>query len=166
MSYENDRHAGTKTAYHWIFLALPPPLPETLISASSNFYITTTIDSWTGQDYKGTYNPEAMETWVEQYRDPAVILGALEDYRAGASIDLDHDEEDEKNGTDGVDCPVLVLASHSLFQRFEVKKIWENIARQEGARVKQIGDEGVGHFFPLERGEETSQAVVDWIQVR
>ena len=48
MSLAKNTHAETFIYYHWIFLALPSPLPETLISASPSFYFTHTINSWTG----------------------------------------------------------------------------------------------------------------------
>ncbi|HEV7711108.1 MAG TPA: alpha/beta hydrolase, partial [Asanoa sp.] len=43
-------------------------------------------------------------------RDPAVVHGMCEDYRAGLGIDRDHDEADRAAGRQ-VQCPTLLLES-------------------------------------------------------
>lgn len=75
-----DIHEELFKMYHWVFLALPPPLPETLIAASYKFYYQHTIESWTGSRYKGKMNAEATSHWIEQYQDPKVIEGSCEEY--------------------------------------------------------------------------------------
>lgn len=162
MRFGEGRHAETARMYHWIFLALPSPLPETMIAASSHFYFAFTIDSWTGTRWKGKFNPEAMASWVNQYNDHAVITGALEDYRAGASIDLDHDEEDEKAGKEAVLCPLLVLSSVHLTRRFDVGEIWKGLSTK-GVKSVQVGDGETGHFLPVEAAKETTEELVTWL---
>lgn len=160
-----SRHYETFKSYHWIFLALDSPLPETLIGQNPAFYITHTIDSWTGSRHKNGLNPIAMNSWVGQYDSPDVILGALEDYRAGAGVDIDHDLEDEqRDGGEGakVHCSLLVLFSVHLRKRFDVAKVWEGLAGAE-LRCVHVGDEGTGHFLPVEAAEETAREMVDWI---
>ncbi|KAL0566923.1 hypothetical protein V5O48_015077 [Marasmius crinis-equi] len=159
-----DNHRLTFGTYHWIFLALPSPLPETLISASSDFYYRHTIESWTGPRYQGRYDSAAFTSWVEQYRDPAVLTGALEDYRAGATIDLEHDEEDERNGRAAVDCPLLVLHAVQFGQRFDVKGIWEKLGVPGKVKVTSVGDEEVGHFIPIEAAQEVVTEIVPWLK--
>lgn len=99
---------------------------------------------------------------MDQYNEPAVVQGALEDYRAGASIDLDHDEEDERLGRATVECPLLVLYSVHLGNRFDVDGIWKDLAKGT-LRSIQVGDEATGHFLPLEAVEETTREVVEWM---
>lgn len=161
-------HVETFKSAHWIFLAQPSPLPETLIGANPNFYITQTIDGWTGKRHHQKFNPIAMASWVGQYDSPLVIQGALEDYRAGASIDLDHDIADEEtvrgDGTEAdVTCDLLVLFSVHLSRRFNVARIWEKLAKK-GLRSVKVGDEQTGHFLPVEAIEQTTQEMVDWMK--
>ncbi|KAI5475252.1 hypothetical protein MNV49_001699 [Pseudohyphozyma bogoriensis] len=160
MKYETGRHSETFGMYHWIFLALPPPIPETLINASSDAYFTATIDSWTGPRFKGKYVKEAMDSWVQQYRDPKVVEASLEDYRAGASIDLDDDERDEREGKEKVDCPLLSLSSYFLEKRYDVKAVWEKLGRGT-VEAYRVGDEETGHFLPVEAAEDTARRMVD-----
>lgn len=74
--------------WHWFFFA-QPELPERVINADP--------DAW----YHG--NPETMGAenhaeWRAAVRDPAVVRGMLEDYRAGLGIDADHERADRAAG--------------------------------------------------------------------
>ncbi|KAL0067048.1 hypothetical protein AAF712_005832 [Marasmius tenuissimus] len=161
----SNGHRTTFGTYHWIFLALPPPLPETLISASSDFYCAHTMQSWTGPRFQSRYNPIALASWIEQYRNPAVLTGALEDYRAGATIDLENDREDEQNGHAAVDCPLLVLHSAQFGRKFDVKGIWERLGAPGKVTVKSVGDDDVGHFIPIEASQEVVAELVPWLNL-
>lgn len=101
MSYDNKRHAASLGMYHWIFLATPPPLGEMLLLSSPTigpWYARYSISAWTGPAFRSRtevlstpygdtpsplYAPELMDSWCEQYAEPDVVRGALEDYRAG-----------------------------------------------------------------------------------
>ncbi|KAJ4497137.1 Alpha/Beta hydrolase protein [Lentinula lateritia] len=162
MNSSND-HQLTLNTYHWIFLAQPPNLPETLIGASSDYYFSQTIESWTGPRYRGHLDPIAVASWVEQYRNPAVLTGSLEDYRAGASIDLEHDKTDETSGNAVVDCPLLILhTAKFLKQHKDVAEIWESLGAK-GVTVKQVGDDQVGHFLPIEAAAEAIPELISWM---
>lgn len=173
MSLAQNNHKETFGAYHWVFLALPPPLPETLISASSDFYFHYTIASWTGKRFKHDdapesslkgvpsldFDPSALASWIDQYHDPAVLQGALEDYRAGATIDLVHDAE-----ASGVECPLLVLHSVYLGEGPDVKAIWNaEPVDTTLLLVKQVGDEETGHFIPIEAAEDCAREIKEWL---
>ncbi|KAK4705204.1 haloacetate dehalogenase, partial [Phenoliferia sp. Uapishka_3] len=181
MSYAEGRHRETFKSYHWIFvsavnrrlppkliqprhqkLALPSPIPEEIIGTSTAFFASN-INKWTGSRFRGKFLPSAMASWVDQYQSHEVVTGALEDYRAGASIDLDHDEEDEKNGTETITCPLLSLYSVHLGDRFDVDGVWAKIAKGS-FRSKKVGDKETGHFLPLEAVEETTREVVQWLK--
>jgi haloacetate dehalogenase len=89
------------TAYwHWFFFA-QPKTPERVITADP--------DSW----YVGDPDVMGAENYAEfrtATRDPTVVRGMLEDYRAGLVIDRAHDEADRAAGR-RVACPVLMLWS-------------------------------------------------------
>ncbi|HEX6345169.1 alpha/beta hydrolase [Umezawaea sp.] len=86
--------------WHWFFFA-QPDIPERVINADP--------DSW----YRG--DPESMgrenhDEWREAVRNPDVVRAMLEDYRAGLTVDRDHEEADRKAGR-RITCPTLVLWS-------------------------------------------------------
>src|SRR6185436_8805220 len=90
--------------FHWFFLIQPAPFPETLLGNSAEYYLRSRLQ----RAGAGTnaITPEAMAEYVRCFKDPATIHSTCEDYRAGATIDLEHALED---GSKKVTCPLLVL---------------------------------------------------------
>jgi pimeloyl-ACP methyl ester carboxylesterase len=91
---------------HWFFLAQPPGFPERLIGADPEFYLRAKLAAWSAGGH--TFDEAAVDQYVTHFRDPAAIAASCEDYRAAASIDLDHDEAGYAGG-DRVTCPLLVM---------------------------------------------------------
>jgi haloacetate dehalogenase len=90
--------------FHWFFLIQPAPFPETLITNNAEFYLRS---RFLRQGVAPTvFTPDAVAEYLRCFKDPATIHGTCEDYRAGASIDIDHAAED---GSKRVTCPLLVL---------------------------------------------------------
>ncbi|TCT02931.1 alpha/beta fold hydrolase [Aquabacter spiritensis] len=102
-----DRARAMKS-YHWTFLAQPHPFPETLIGGNPRFYLDWTLKAWSGADDLSLFDPRALAHYRAAFGSPDHIRGACEDYRAGATIDLAHDEADLAAGRT-IACPVLVL---------------------------------------------------------
>ena len=90
--------------WHWAFLAQPAPLPEQMILASAEEFLDEHVVRIGLGVAAGRYPEEVMAVYRGQLSDPATVTAICEDYRAGASIDVEHDEA---GGTIG--CPVLVL---------------------------------------------------------
>jgi haloacetate dehalogenase len=92
--------------YHWFWFAQPHPFPENVISAAP--------DAWwrahTSREPKPPdfFDKEALADYMSAIHDPEMIRGMCEDYRAAASIDLEHDRASRAAGTK-IRCPLLVL---------------------------------------------------------
>ena len=136
--------------YHWFFLVQPAPFPETLIANNAEFYLKymmfrdlsrSVIPAWMGED--------AFTEYLRCFRDPATIHANCEDYRAAASIDMKHDEEDLNRK---IVCPVLALwGEHGAVHRmFDVLAAW----RERAANVSGKPLPG-RHFLPEEVPDET-----------
>ena len=84
---------GFATAYwHWFFLIQPWPIPEDIIARDPDgFWMRKNIANAGGAD---PFAPEALDEYLAAFRDPANIYGSCEDYRAGATIDIEHDDAD------------------------------------------------------------------------
>ena len=82
--------------YHWFWLAQPHPFPETLINAAPEDWFR----AHTAREPKpdGFFNADALADYMAAVRDPEMIRGMCEDYRAAASIDLDHDRASRSAG--------------------------------------------------------------------
>lgn len=91
-------HAFAMKIYHWPFLAQPEPLPETLIGGAPDYYIKHTLASWTAANDLSAFENDALETYCAQARDPQQLKAMCDDYRAGESIDVTHDEADKTAG--------------------------------------------------------------------
>lgn len=141
--------------YHWFFLIQPAPLPERLIGADPDFYLRTKLDAW-GKSGLSVFSPEAIDEYCTAFRDPACVSATCEDYRAAASIDLDHDEADAARR---IDAPLLVLwgAKGLVGKLYDVVETWREKALAVSGRALPVG-----HFLPEEAPDETARALISF----
>jgi haloacetate dehalogenase len=125
-----EMYAGTTDAFaraywHWFFLILPAPIPETMIGADPDMYWLKKCGS--GAAGLKPFAPEALQAYLTSFRDPAAIHATCEDYRAAASIDIAHDDAD---GDRKIACPLLALwGEHGVVHRcFDVLDLWRKRA--------------------------------------
>jgi haloacetate dehalogenase len=141
--------------YHWFFLIQPGELPERLIANDPYFYLRWTLDHWAGTD-KGALTPAA----VAEYRrcfDAATIRATCEDYRAAATIDLQHDEADAGRK---LACPLLLLWSASgTGAHFDVLSSWRECSEND-VRGRALD---CGHFLAEERPAEVAAELVAFL---
>ncbi|MFC4249029.1 alpha/beta fold hydrolase [Natribaculum luteum] len=134
--------------YHWLFLAQPHPIPETLLANEPAFYVDHLIDNWAA--YPDHLDPEAIAEYQRCFEDERVIRASCEDYRAGLSVDLEHDLSSRAAG-DRIECPVLALwgdASGTVdFDPLEVWEEWATSVRGRGLPC--------GHFVMEEAPDAT-----------
>lgn len=86
--------------WHWFFYA-QPDRPEAAILADPEAWYPAPGPQ---------VAPEARAEWLAAIRDPAVVRGMLEDYRAGLAIDHVHDRAD-RDARRRLGCAVTVLWS-------------------------------------------------------
>jgi haloacetate dehalogenase len=79
--------------WHWYFLSQPEPFPERLIGNDPDFFYETCLVGW-GATKLADFDPEMLAEYRRSWRDPEMIHGSCSDYRAAASIDLEHDAAD------------------------------------------------------------------------
>ncbi len=139
--------------FHWFFLIQPDDLPEQLINANPNFYLEWILSHWCFT--QGALTDEA----VTEYRrcfDSATIHATCEDYRAGATIDLVHDEADKEQK---ISCPLLLLWSATgTYAMYDILKVW----REQAADVRGVAFD-CGHFLAEERPEQTAAEIISFL---
>ncbi len=147
--------AAARSYYHWFFLSQPFDLPERLIESNHDFFLDWTLDSWTAAP--GTLAPSAVAEYRRCFADPATIHASCEDYRAGASIDLEHDEADLGRR---VACPLLIVWGEAgrIARLYDVLGLW----RERGEDVRG-GTVPGGHFPAEEAPDETTEALLDFL---
>ncbi|MFZ1425147.1 MAG: alpha/beta hydrolase [Geminicoccaceae bacterium] len=136
--------------YHWFFLIQPEPLPERMIGADPVFYLHRKLGQWSAAKDLGWLAPEALDEYERCFADPATIHGSCEDYRAAATIDLEHDEADLEHR---VGCPLLVLWGEQglMHRHFDVLATW----REKCAGPVEGRALPCGHFLPEEQPDTT-----------
>lgn len=123
--------------YHWFFLIQPAPFPETLIGNSLEaFLFGGAAPAWMGDG--------AYREYLEAFRNPKTVHASCEDYRAGASIDLEHDRADL---SEKVECPLLALwgSKAPMNQLYDVPQTWKERAKDVSGKALEGG-----HFLPEE----------------
>ncbi len=144
--------------YHWFFLIQPNGLPERLIGNDPDFYLRSKLGHW-GKGGIEIFAPEAVREYERCFRNAEVIHGSCEDYRAGASIDLVHDEADLG---ERIRCPVHALwgLDGMMERNFDVLACWRNRAQGE-VTGKALA---CGHFLPEEAPEATAEALLGFFK--
>jgi haloacetate dehalogenase len=141
-----------QTYWPWILLSQKQPLPENYLLGAPEAVFHNPF----GQ---GSFGPEILEEYVSTYRDAARVHGICEEYRAAATIDVEHDRVDKK-AVKRIECPMLHLwAEGGPLDTFYAKDggalgIWRQWApRAQGQAMKG------GHFFPEENPDDTAVLV-------
>jgi len=137
--------------WHWAFLALPYPLPETLIAHDPEFFF---FDAEFGGVIR-RFPPDAVADYARSIRDPAVVRAICEDYRAGATCDRTDDDEDRAAGR-RISSPLQVLwsARGALASWYDVLAVWREWADDVCGQALDCG-----HFLIEEAPTETLAAV-------
>jgi haloacetate dehalogenase len=138
-----------QTYWPWILLAQKQPLPESYLLGAPKAVFNNPF----GQ---GSFGPEILEEYVSTFGDLARVHGVCEEYRAAATIDVEHDRTD-KEASKRIECPMLHLwAEGGPLDTFYAKDggplgIWRQWApHAHGQAMKG------GHFFPEENPDDTA----------
>jgi haloacetate dehalogenase len=138
--------------YHWFHLTQPEPLPETMIGGNPLAYLHHKLGGW-GTGGMAHLEPAALAEYERCFIKPETIHAVCEDYRAGASIDLVHDQSSRAAGQQ-IACDTLVLwgAKGVVNRLFAPLTLWQ--AQCTGTVTGQAID--AGHFIPEELPQETA----------
>lgn len=123
--YERTSMELARRYFWWFFLIQPFDLPERLIAADPAFFLDKHI---AGQIKRpGASDPRVMAEYHRCYANPATRHAICEDYRAAASIDLEHDAADASRR---VTAPLLALwgGLGTVGTLFDVLACWRDKA--------------------------------------
>ncbi len=145
--YEQTTEAFARAYWHWFFLIQPAPLPERLIQADPVAYIRDLM----GRRSSGLapFDPRALAEYERCIALPGAAHGMCEDYRAAASIDLEHDRIDRDAGR-LLQQPTLVLWGEQgvVHRCFRPLDEWRRVAREVSG-----GALPCGHYIAEEAPE-------------
>lgn len=143
---------------YWFFIFNQvPDLPEALIAGREDLWLRHLFSDW-------CYNPlaidgEAFRTYVEAYRRPGALRGAMSDYRANAEdVAQDKVDADVK-----IACPTLSLWGadfHAVGKMFDMAAIWAEMASD----LRTLPIPECGHLPQEEQPEQVNAALLGFLQ--
>lgn len=156
--YEQTSMEFARAYFHWFFLIQREPLPETMIEAKPEFF----IEKMMGNRHAGlaAFAPEALAEYRRCIRLPGIAHSICEDYRAAASIDLDHDRADRDAGRK-VTQPLQVLwgANGVIEKCFKPLADWQRVAIDVRG-----GSLPSGHYIPEEAPDALLAAALPFLR--
>jgi len=142
MYARTDREFATRY-FWWFFLIQPAPLPERLIAADPEFFLRQHF--YSQSKTPGVPSEALIREYLRCYLRPGTVEAICEDYRAAASIDLEHDRLDADRR---VLAPLLALwgARGVVGTLYDVLQTWRELAvdvRGEGLDCGHVPQEEV-----------------------
>ena len=127
--YQHLTQESATAYYHWFFLVQP----------NAEKIIENNLELFVGRGKSPT-----SKEYLRTFRLPGTVHAACEDYRAAATIDLQHDKED--NGKK-VACPLLVLWAKNapMGRLFDVPATWRERASDVSDQSEALPG---GHNLP------------------
>jgi len=144
--YEQTEKNFAKAYFHWFFLIQPKWLPERMIESDPKKWMKNCLDKWSGNTKFG----KVEKIYFKAFKQKERIHATCEDYRASASIDLEHDKKDRKKL---LNIPIQVLWGKQgvIGKQFNSIKIWKKYTKN---KVYGVGINS-GHFIPEQNPKET-----------
>ncbi len=143
------------TAYfHWFLLIQAAPFPETIITHSPMAF----AERFFGRAGMGVFDHECLAYYISMLANPEAVHGMCEDYRAGASIDMEEARKDiEANRL--VKCPVRVLWGKKgvIEKSYDAISEWKEVHASGEVDGRSVD---CGHYIP----EEAPDVVVKHIK--
>jgi haloacetate dehalogenase len=135
-----DQKAATGS-FHWFFLIQPTPFPETLIANSCELFLQKMLGL---SGTPGAHEPAAYAEYLRCFSNPETIRATCDEYRAGATIDLEHDRADRDRK---VQMPLLLLWGQKSGQGsgYDMLSVWRDHAENVSGHPIPTG-----HFIPEE----------------
>jgi haloacetate dehalogenase len=130
-------------------------LPERLIGSNPGYYLASKLRAWSkGNDL--VFKKEAVAEYVRCFNADCVHA-TCEDYRAAATIDLEHDAMERETK---MAMPILALWGERglVGNLYNVLEVWQSYAENvEGLALP------CGHFLPEEAPRATFDALADFL---
>ncbi len=156
--YEQTTQQFATKYWHWFFLIQPKPFPETLVANDPDFYIQKVMGNRSAG--LSPFTPEALAEYQRCMRLPGAAHAMCEDYRAAATIDLEHDRADREVGKK-IQCPLLILwgANGVIQMCFDALAEWRRVSLN--VRGHSLA---CGHYIPEEAPQELLASVLPFLK--
>lgn len=156
--YERTDQDFATRYFWWFFLIQPENLPERMIGSDPEYFLRRHISRQVKT--AGAVSEDVMAEYLRCYNNPETIHAICEDYRAAATIDLEHDRADRETL---LEVPVLAIwgADGVVGQTYDVVQTWKEKARTVRGIVLPCG-----HAIPEEAPEALLSALIEFLEDR
>jgi haloacetate dehalogenase len=147
-------------AWHWLFLAQPAPFPETVIGKDPLYFFDWRAARGTKAKSVDVFDARALAHYHAFFQDPLRIHATCEDYRAGRTTDLAHDEADHAAARK-IACPLLVIwgsAGGIPAETEDPLATWREWASDVRGHALDCG-----HYLAEEAPDATAAALIDFL---
>jgi haloacetate dehalogenase len=152
-------HTLAMKVWHWQFLAQKYPMPEMLIEKAPIDYLDYKMASWTKAKDLSAFDPQALAHYRAFFSDPLRIHATCEDYRAGETTDLGHDEVDHA-ARNKISAPMIALwGSAGIPSENSPLAIWKDWAKDVSGKAIDSG-----HFLAEENPDATARALLEYFR--
>ena len=149
-----DKEFATRY-FWWFFLIQPFDFPERLIGSDPEYFLRRHI---AGQvKVNGSVSEEILQEYLRNYYNPETIHAICEDYRASATIDLKHDEQD---AAIKIHAPLLAIWGEQsvVGGLYDIQATWREKA------INVVGQAlPCGHSIPEECPSELSKFLINFL---
>jgi haloacetate dehalogenase len=155
MYARTDRRFATRY-FWWFFLIQPAPLPERMIEADPESFLRQHLAAQSRTH--GVPSEALIQEYLRCYRVPGTVHAICEDYRAAATIDLEHDAADAALK---VTMPLLALwgAKGVVGDLYDVLATWREKAIDVRGKALPCG-----HSPQEEVPDDTAAALIDFLR--
>ena len=157
--------AGAVPEAHWGYLSQAYPKPEDEIGRDPIPYFEGLMRQWSAAGDLSAFDPRALHAYRQSCNEPSRIHAFCEDYRAGATRDIEADEADLAAGKT-IQCPTCViwsdyyLVSGPVGARQQPLEIWRKSFAPKATGVGVTS----GHFVAEENPSATLEALQDFLE--
>jgi haloacetate dehalogenase len=145
---------------HWGYLSRPYPKPEEEIGRDPIPYFEGLMKAWSAAGDLSAFDPRALESYRQSCNEPTRIHAFCEDYRAGATRDIEADEADLAAGKT-ISCPTYLvwsdfyLVSGPVGQTRNPLDVWRKSFAPDAHGIGVTS----GHFVAEENPSATLEAL-------
>ncbi len=151
--YENATAEIAQDYFYFFFLTQPHPQPENLIAGDAVAFQRQILFGLGAKPVP--YDSDALAAYLACATDPAAIFAMCECFRAGYTVDREHDAADRDAGR-MIRCPTLVMWGETgvTGRYFDMRSIWSGWC--DDPRFAAMPS---GHFIPEEAPDDAYEAL-------
>ncbi|KAF1848670.1 alpha/beta-hydrolase [Cucurbitaria berberidis CBS 394.84] len=152
--------------FHWPFLANVSLAVRMITAFGASNWCEEMILHWAGKNPSGLDNlkaDDALTVYGEFLSQPHSLKASCEDYREGATTDVERDQQNQKEGK-RIKSPLLLLYSADYIgSRYKFPDVWKDWV-DNGVEIQHhsFGD-GIGHFGAEEAPQEAAKVINAWL---